>query len=177
MTKFVNFLTITRIIAAPVILFFLIIQNYLICTLLFFVASLTDYFDGFLARKHNAESQLGEILDPIADKIIIIFILIGLSVNLSSNLIAFLSSFIIAREIGISALRDFASRNNLSDRTKVTFIAKTKTAIQLFTIGSYLLALTLNFNLLIVISDVLLIIATLITLYTGYDYTVNVFKK
>jgi len=145
--------------------------------LLFFIASLTDYFDGFLARKYNAESQLGEILDPIADKIIIIFILIGLSVNLSSNLIAFLSSFIIAREIGIAALRDFASRNNLSDRTKVTFIAKTKTAIQLFTIGSYLLALTLNFNLLIVVSDVLLIIATLITLYTGYDYTVNVFKK
>tara|TARA_B100001057_G_C22419321_1_gene782904 strand:+ start:53 stop:586 length:534 start_codon:yes stop_codon:yes gene_type:complete len=177
MTKFVNFLTITRIIAAPIILFFLIIENYLICTLLFFVAGLTDYFDGFLARKHNAESQFGEILDPIADKIIIVFILIGLSVNLSSYLIAFLSSFIIAREIGIAALRDFASRNNLSDRTKVTSIAKTKTAIQLFTIGLYLLALTLKFNLLLVISDVFLIITTLITLYTGYNYTVNVFKK
>ncbi len=177
MTKFVNFLTIMRIIAAPVILFFLIIENYLICTSLFFIASLTDYFDGFLARKLNAESELGEILDPIADKIIIVFVLIGLSVNLSSYLIAFLSSFIIAREIGIAALRDFASRNNLSDRTKVTFIAKTKTAIQLFTIGLYLLALTLNFNLLIVISDVFLIIATLITLYTGYDYILNVLKR
>ena len=177
MTKFVNFLTIMRIIAAPVILFFLIIENYLICTLLFFVVSLTDYFDGFLARKHNAESELGEILDPIADKIIIAFVLIGLSVNLSSYLIAFLSSFIIAREIGIAALRDFASRNNLSDRTKVTFIAKTKTAIQLFTIGLYLLALTLNFNLLIVISDAFLIIATLITVYTGYDYILNVLKR
>tara|TARA_B100000575_G_C22805952_1_gene475201 strand:+ start:39 stop:572 length:534 start_codon:yes stop_codon:yes gene_type:complete len=177
MTKFINFLTIIRIIAAPIILFFLIIENYLICTLLFFIAGLTDYYDGFLARKYNAESQFGEILDPIADKIIIVFILIGLSVNLSSYLIAFLSSFIIAREIGIAALRDFASRNNLSDRTKVTFIAKTKTAIQLFTIGLYLLALTLKFNLLLVIGDVFLIIATLITLYTGYDYTVNVLKK
>ena len=140
MIKFVNFLTIMRIIAAPVILFFLVVENYLICILLFFLASLTDYFDGFLARKHNAESELGEILDPIADKIIIVFLLIGLSVNLSNYLMAFLSSFIIAREIGIAALRDFASRNNLSDRTKVTFIAKAKTAIQLFTIGLYLLA-------------------------------------
>jgi len=177
MIKFVNFLTIMRIIAAPVILFFLVVENYLICILLFFLASLTDYFDGFLARKHNAESELGEILDPIADKIIIVFLLIGLSVNLSNYLMAFLSSFIIAREIGIAALRDFASRNNLSDRTKVTFIAKAKTAIQLFTIGLYLLALTLNFNLLIIISDVFLIIATLITLYTGYDYILNVLKR
>ncbi|MFL2723015.1 MAG: CDP-diacylglycerol--glycerol-3-phosphate 3-phosphatidyltransferase [Gammaproteobacteria bacterium] len=177
MIKFVNFLTIMRIIAAPVILFFLVVENYLICILLFFLASLTDYFDGFLARKHNAESELGEILDPIADKIIIVFLLIGLSVNLSNYLMAFLSSFIIAREIGIAALRDFASRNNLSDRTKVTFIAKAKTAIQLFTIGLYLLALTLNFNLLIIISDVFLIIATLITVYTGYDYILNVLKR
>ncbi len=177
MIKFVNFLTIMRIIAAPVILFFLVVENYLICILLFFLASLTDYFDGFLARKHNAESELGEILDPIADKIIIVFLLIGLSVNLSNYLMAFLSSFIIAREIGIAALRDFASRNNLSDRIKVTFIAKAKTAIQLFTIGLYLLALTLNFNLLIIISDVFLIIATLITVYTGYDYILNVLKR
>ena len=116
MTKLINFLTIARIIASPLILFLLITENYLICTLLFFVAGLTDYFDGFLARKYNAESELGEILDPIADKIIIVFILIGLSVKLNSYLIAFLSSFIIAREIGIAALRDYASRNNLSNR-------------------------------------------------------------
>ena len=50
----------------------------------FCFAGLTDYLDGYLARKYNAESQLGEILDPIADKILIIFILIGLSVHLHS---------------------------------------------------------------------------------------------
>ena len=177
MTKFINFLTISRIIASPLILFLLIIENYLICMLLFFAAGLTDYFDGFLARKYNAESRLGEILDPIADKIIIVFCLIGLSVNLNSYLIAFLSSFIISREIGIAALRDYASRNNLSERTKVTLIAKIKTAMQLLTIGSYLIALTFNLNLLVVISDVLLITTTLITIYTGYQYSVNIFKK
>lgn len=177
MTNFINFITITRIFLAPTILVFLIFGNYIVCVLLFFLAGLTDYFDGYLARKYNAESQLGEILDPIADKILIVFILVGLSVELDSQLMSLLSSFIIAREIGVTALRDYSARNNLSDRTKVTFLAKVKTSIQLFTIGLYLLALSISFNLLIVISDIFLIIATLITLYTGYQYIVQVFKR
>ena len=177
MTNFINFITIARIFLAPIILVFLIFGNYLICVLLFFLAGLTDYFDGYFARKYNAVSELGEILDPIADKILVVFILIGLSVELDSQLMALLSSLIIAREIGVAALRDYSSRNNLSDRTKVTFLAKVKTSIQLLTIGLYLLALASSFNLLIVISDIFLIIATFITLYTGYQYTLNVFKK
>ena len=177
MTNFINFITIARILLAPIILVFLIFGNYLVCVLLFFLAGLTDYYDGYLARKYNAESELGEILDPIADKILIVFILIGLSVELDSQLMALLSSLIIAREIGVAALRDYSARNNLSDRTKVTFLAKAKTSIQLLTIGSYLLALAISFNLLVIISDIFLIIATLITLYTGYQYILNVFRK
>ena len=177
MTYIINLITIIRIVLAPVILFFLMNANYLICTLLFFVAGLTDYLDGYLARRYNAESQFGEIIDPIADKILIVFILFGLSVTLDSYLIAFLSSLIIAREIGVAALRDYSSRNNISDRTKVTFLAKTKTAVQLFTIGSYLLAMTLSINMLIVVSDILLMAATLITLYTGYQYAMKVSQK
>ena len=107
MTNFINLITVARIFLAPIILIFLIFGNYLICLLLFFLAGLTDYFDGYLARKYNAESQLGEILDPIADKILIVFILIGLSVDLNSFLIGFLGSLMIAREIGISALREY----------------------------------------------------------------------
>ena len=177
MTNFINFITVARILLAPMILIFLIFGNYLICVLLFFVAGLTDYFDGYLARKYNAESQLGEILDPIADKILIVFILIGLSVELDSFVIAFLGSLIIAREIGVSALRDYSSRNNKSHKTKVTYLAKIKTSVQLFSLGLYLFALAFSLNLLLIIGDIFLIIATLITLYTGYEYTFNVFKK
>ena len=176
MTNLINLITISRIILAPIILLFLMLDNYLICILLLFIAGVSDYFDGYFARKYQSESQLGEILDPIADKILIVFVLIGLSVVLDSYLIAVLSSFIIAREIGVAALRDYSARNNISNRTKVTFLAKTKTAVQLLSIGSYLFALTINFNLLIVISDILLMIATLITLYTGYQYANSVFK-
>ena len=177
MTNFINFITVARILLAPIIFLFLIFGNYLVCIILFFLAGLTDYFDGYLARKYNAESQIGEILDPIADKILIVFLLIGLSVELDSFLIAFLSSLIIAREIGIAALRDYSSKKNISDRTKVTYLAKIKTSLQLFSIGSYLFALTISLNLLILISDIFLIMATLITIYTGYEYTQNVFKK
>ena len=177
MTKFINFMTVARMLLAPIILIFLIFGNYLVCVLLFFIAGLTDYFDGYFARKYNAVSELGEILDPIADKILVVFILIGLSVELDSQLMALLSSLIIAREIGVAALRDYSARNNLSERTKVTFLAKAKTSIQLLTIGLYLLALAISFNLLIVISDIFLILATLITLYTGYQYMLNIFKK
>ena len=177
MTNFINFITIARIFLAPIILVFLIFGYYLVCVLLFFLAGLTDYFDGYFARKYNAVSELGEILDPIADKILVVFILIGLSVELDSQLMALLSSLIIAREIGVAALRDYSARNNLSDRTKVTFLAKAKTSVQLLTIGLYLLALASSFNLLIVISDIFLIVATFITLYTGYQYILNVFKK
>ena len=177
MSNLINLITIARIILAPIILLFLIFENYLICILLFFLAGFSDYLDGHLARKYGAESQIGEILDPIADKILIVFLLVGLSVLLDSYLIAVLSSIIIAREIGVAALRDYSARNNISDRTKVTFLAKTKTSVQLLSIGSYLFALTLSFNLLLVVSDILLIIATLITLYTGYQYMVSVFSE
>ena len=140
---------------------------YVVAFVLFFVAGLTDYFDGFLARKYNASSQMGEILDPIADKILIIFLFFGLALNLYSYLIGFAGALIITREIWVSALRDYNSRNNNLNATKVIYIAKIKTTIQLFTISIYLFALAFNFMLLILVADVFLILSTLITLYTG----------
>ena len=122
-------------------------------------------------------SQIGEILDPIADKILIVFILFGLSVNLTSYFIAFMSSLIITREIWVGALRDFNARQNKSNATKVIYLAKIKTSIQLFTISIYLLGLTLNNMLLILFGDMFLFLSLLITLYTGYIYTYNSLKN
>ena len=149
----------------------------MIALILFFIAGLTDYFDGFFARKYNATSQIGEILDPLADKILIIFLFFGLAVNLSSFLIGFTGSLIITREIWISALRAYNARNNNINATKVIYIAKIKTSIQLFTIMIYLFGLTFNKMLLIIFGDIFMIIATLITLYTGYIYTYNSFRN
>jgi CDP-diacylglycerol--glycerol-3-phosphate 3-phosphatidyltransferase len=178
MVTFINFLTFARIVLASIIFLLLMSSGgYLLALILFCIAGLTDWLDGYLARKYNAVSQLGEILDPIADKILITFVFIGLAINLSSYFIGFFTSLIISREIWVGALRDINSRNNKSDATKVTFLAKIKTTIQLFTISIYLLALTLNNMLLIVIGDILLFASLFITLYTGLVYTMNSFKN
>ncbi len=177
-TLIINLLTISRIFISVIIFGLLTINNYLLLAfILFMVAGLTDYFDGLLARKYNASSQIGEILDPIADKILIVFLFIGLSLNLSSFLIGFSGALIIAREIWVSALRDFNSRNNNMKATQVLYIAKIKTTIQLFTISLYLFGLAFNLMLMIVIADLFLIISLLITLYTGYLYTLSTFKN
>ena len=178
MIFFINFLTLSRIFLAAIIFILLTSSDgYLLAFILFFIAGITDYFDGYLARKFNVVSQIGEILDPIADKILIVFILFGLSVNLASYFIAFISSLIIAREIWVGALRDFNARKGSSDATKVIFLAKIKTSIQLFTISIYLLGLTLNNMLLILFGDMFLFLSLLITLYTGYIYTHNSLKN
>jgi CDP-diacylglycerol--glycerol-3-phosphate 3-phosphatidyltransferase len=178
MTYFINLLTLSRIFLAAVI--FLLLtrpEGYFLAFILFFVAGVTDYFDGYLARKYNLTSEIGEVLDPIADKILIVFVLFGLSVNLTSYFIAFMASLIITREIWVGALRDLNARKGSSDATKVTFLAKIKTSTQLFTISVYLLGLTLNNMLLILFGDMFLFLSLLVTFYTGFLYTINSLKE
>tara|TARA_Y200000002_G_scaffold298715_1_gene253482 strand:- start:2860 stop:3399 length:540 start_codon:yes stop_codon:yes gene_type:complete len=177
-SNILNLITLSRILCAIAIYLFLYLEaNYLVALVLFFIASLSDFLDGYIARKTNSESILGEILDPIADKLLIVFVLIGLSINLNSFLIGFISSVIISREIWVAALRDINSRNNQSEKTKVTFLAKTKTAIQLLSILTYLFGLTINNMMVLFFGDIILIIALLITMQTGLQYTISTFRK
>ena len=178
MVNIINLMTLSRIFLALIISSLIIIgESYVIALVLFFFAGLSDYLDGFLARKYNATSQIGEILDPIADKILIVFIMITLSVNLSSYLLAFSSSLIISREIWVSALRDYCSRKNIVHATKVTYLAKIKTTLQITTISLYLLGLAVSNMILVVLGDAFLILSVLVTLYTGYEYSINVIKS
>ena len=172
-----NILSLIRIISVPLILWLLIQDLLIISAIIITAVGLTDFFDGYLARKYNSVSELGEVLDPIADKILIVFVLFGLAVNLSSYLIAFIAALIITREIWVGALRDLNARNNKRDATKVTFLAKIKTTIQLFTISIYLLGLTINNMLLIVIGDIFLFISLFVTLYSGFIYTINSLQR
>ena len=177
-TNLINSLTLMRILLAVVISLILIAEEgYIFALILFLLAGISDFFDGYFARKFDASSEIGEILDPIADKILVVFLLVTLSVTLSSFLLAFCAALIISREIWVSALRDFSARKNISNATKVTFLAKVKTSVQLFTIFLYLTALATNIMILIIYADLLLIISVLITLLTGYDYTINVLKQ
>ena len=163
--------------AGPLI-FILVIysHHYGLALIIFLAASITDYLDGFLARKYNHESELGAILDPIADKILTLFLIITLSLYLESAYFSFICAVILAREFWVSALRDLNARNNRLDATKVTFSAKLKTSSQFLTFGSFLLGILINNALIIFLSNIFLFISMILSLQTALDYTKATFK-
>ena len=178
MSLFINLITVSRMVFGAIIFVLLTrTELYWYAFILFFIASITDYFDGYLARKYNLVSQLGEILDPIADKILIVFLLFAIAINLTSYYIGFLSAIIITREIWVGALRDFNARQQNTNATRVTFLAKIKTTIQLFTISTYLLGLAMNNMVIVLIADIMLFLSFIVTAYTGWVYTLNTFKR
>ena len=178
MNYFIQILTYFRILIAPIIFILITLFNiYGWALLLFFIASISDYWDGFLARKYNLESMLGAILDPIADKILVTFMILALSIELSSVFIGLVGGIMLVREFWVGALRDLNARQNNSDATKVTPLAKIKTSIQFITFSSYLLGLVLNNSLILFTSNFLLFLALIITLQTGLSYTMSTFKQ
>ena len=177
-----NLLTVLRIIFASLIALILIFFDskiaYFISFILFSLAGITDYFDGWLARKKGQISDLGRMLDPIADKILVIstFIIL-MSNNVIEGFNAIAAFIIIYREIFISGLREFLGNKSLV--VKVTKLAKWKTAIQFITILVFLGSQVINnfymytdiINIFIEFTCTLLIwITSLISLYTGINY-------
>ena len=178
MNYFIQFLTYFRILIAPIIFILITLFNfYGWALLLFFIASISDYWDGFLARKYNLESMLGSILDPIADKILVTFIILALSIELSSVFIGLLGGGMLVREFWVGALRDLNARQNNTEATTVSPLAKIKTSIQFITFSSYLLGLVLNNSFVLFTSNFLLFLALIITLQTGLSYTMSTFKQ
>ena len=178
MNFFIQFLTYSRILVSPIIFLFITFFDFYGWALILFVlASISDYWDGYLARKYNLESALGEVLDPIADKILVTFLILALSIELASIFFAFVGGLILIREFWVSALRDFNGRTGNLKATKVTFLAKFKTTSQFMTFASFLLGLYLNNALLIFISNFFLFLALIITIQTGLSYTIATFRK
>jgi len=177
MKFFINFLTFFRLFSGPIILVMILLSFHpLLAFILFVTASFSDYFDGYLARKYSLESTLGEVLDPIADKILTLFLIITLIVYFKSSYIAILGAVILSREFWVSALRDLNARKNRLDATKVTFLAKLKTSSQFITFGSFLLGILMNNSLIIFLSNILLFVAMILSLQTALNYTKATFK-
>ena len=152
-------------------------SQYGLAIVLFFLGSLSDFFDGFLARKYNLASELGEILDPIADKVLLVFLLFSISILSQSALVALMSSMMIAREFWVSALRDYNSRNMNLSATKVTFIAKLKTSIQFFAIFLILLSFYYENNLTEFIATFVLFLSMILSFQSAVRYSVETFNK
>ena len=133
-----NILTLMRLVAAPIVAVIITISTEplyaLIALLLFAIASATDWLDGYLARKWESVSGFGRMLDPIADKLMVIIILAALmGTALASPLLAIPTIIIITREVMVSGLREFMAKQDFI--VHVTLAAKMKTTIQLIALG------------------------------------------
>lgn len=176
MKEFVLSLTLFRILAAPfVFIFSIFLENYWLAFWAFNIAALTDYFDGKLARDFKVESRLGAILDPIGDKLLVLFALISVMLFTKDIFIACMGTFILAREFWISALREYSSAHNFSDATGVTFVAKTKTAFQFTAISMYFIGAAADLALITFLANFILLISVLLAFKSAINYTKNVF--
>ena len=176
--KIPNILTIGRIILVPffVIAFYLPgFYGDLTAFAIFVIASFTDFLDGMLARMMGEESKLGELLDPIADKIIVATALILLVMDGTIRHYEVIAAIIIlTREILISGLREFLAKGQI--KLPVSNLAKLKTFLQMLAIALLLTGETgnkiLNFQdyNAQTIGIILLWLSAFLTLYTGYEY-------
>ncbi|MDC0093583.1 CDP-diacylglycerol--glycerol-3-phosphate 3-phosphatidyltransferase [Alphaproteobacteria bacterium] len=181
-----NSLTIFRCIAGillPLIIMYGGNKGAVIATPLLLLAGLSDYFDGFYARKYNVVSNFGKIIDPIADKLLVIGALLALA---SENMLDYNYSFIAAliiilREVFVSGLRESMSSYKIT--LEVSLLSKWKTTIQLLACGSFLVwrsdILLYEIKLLGLISYAMLWFAAIITAITGIQYIlkINLFFK
>ena len=176
--KIPNYLTIGRIIIVPFFVFAFYLPGFygdIIPFTLFIIASFTDFLDGLLARMFKEESQLGELLDPIADKIIVAAALILLVMNGTiKNYEVIAAIIILTREILVSGLREFLAKGQI--KLPVSNLAKMKTFLQMFSIAILLTGETGNkivnfqdYNAQ-TIGIILLWLSAFLTLYTGYEY-------
>ena len=176
--KIPNILTIGRIIIVPFFVLAFYLPGFygdLTACVLFVIASFTDFLDGMLARMMGEESKLGELLDPIADKIIVATALILLVMSGTiKNYEVIAAIIILTREILISGLREFLARGQI--KLPVTNLAKLKTFLQMVAIALLLTGETgnkiLNFQdyNAQTIGIILLWLSAFLTLYTGYEY-------
>jgi len=137
----------------------------------FTAAGVTDFFDGYLARIWQQQSPLGQMLDPIADKLLVATTILAVAANQTlSGWTIWAAIIILCREILVSGLREYLAE--LKVRLPVSAIAKWKTTVQMFALGFFIagpagetvLPGTVN------IGCGLLWLAAVLTLYTGFDY-------
>lgn len=140
-----------------------------IALILFVIAGITDHLDGYIARRTNTTSSLGALLDLVADKLLIIIILFYF-ISYSSDLLLLVPSLIIIfREIVVSSFRQFLAEQKGHNPVKVTFLAKSKTTIQIFAIS--FLIISPNFGqTFFVITIFLFWLAAYVSIHSMYGY-------
>ena len=175
-----NLLTLSRILAVPILVFLLwkpAPYDYLITFVLYCIVGITDYFDGYLARAQGKISRLGQFLDPIADKIMVAAVLVMVMASRKADGDAPIiqdwsvvpALIILLREIMVSGLREFLAE--LKVLVPVSALAKWKTTLQLVALGALILGGAFPSQIWIhMVGVASLWAAAALTLVTGWDY-------
>jgi len=166
-------LTLFRIASIPVIMviFYLPIEEpRLWCALIFIVASITDWFDGFLARKLNLQTAFGEFLDPVADKLMVVVVLVLIVQADPAIYIAIPVAINIGREISVASLREWMAEVGQRSVVKVSWIGKYKTGFQMVSIVCLLFNADLYGIPVRMLGVVLIYISVVLTLWSMWQY-------
>src|SRR6187551_2622189 len=175
-----NLLTLSRILAVPILVFLLwkpAPYDYLITFVLYCIVGITDYFDGYLARAWGSISRLGQFLDPIADKIMVAAVLVMLMASrkadgdapIIENWSVIPALIILLREIIVSGLREYLAGLQVS--VPVSALAKWKTTLQLVALGALILGGAVpRMPWVHDVGIASLWVAAALTLMTGYSY-------
>ena len=178
-----NILTVARIIAIPVFIIAYFLspdQKNTVAVAIFVLAALTDWLDGFLARKLKVVSPFGAFLDPVADKLIVCTALVLLvsDDNVSSQVL-FQSIFtisviiIVGREVSVVALREWMAEKGQRASIATSYLSKSKTFLQMLAIVLLLYGQSINEFPTLVVGELLLYIAAALTIWTMFLYLRN----
>ena len=165
-----NAISILRILLVPVVVALVLVQTRAAsyaATAVFVAGGLTDYLDGYLARRFGSSTLTGAWLDPLSDKLLVAAAVVALAAV--SRFPVWAAVVIVVREAAVSILRAYMGTRRASMPASV--VAKWKTATQLCAIGLYMLPLSSSAG---VLKLVVLSIAVAITVYSGVDYFLNI---
>ncbi len=171
------FLTILRIAAIPLVVLFFYLEMPLTSATIFGLAGLTDFIDGYLARKYNQESRFGAFLDPVADKLLVAVALLLIVEREGQFWITMAAILIISREITISALREWLAETGQRAKVAVSYIGKVKAVTQILALIFLLYNQDLFGLPLREVGLVLLAIATTLTVVSLWQYLRAAFTK
>tara|TARA_B100000963_G_C22470952_1_gene600100 strand:+ start:421 stop:948 length:528 start_codon:yes stop_codon:yes gene_type:complete len=165
-----NILSISRILFLIPIIFLFEYGLYLFSLIIFIFASISDFLDGYLARKNNQTSDLGALLDLLADKIFVSTLLIWMTFNFSDLIILISSILIISREISISYLRLFiVSKSKDIKEVKSDLLGKYKTSFQMIGLGFILISPEIFYSVFL-FGLALLFLSAIISWYSFIKY-------
>ncbi|MGA0047423.1 MAG: CDP-diacylglycerol--glycerol-3-phosphate 3-phosphatidyltransferase [Methylophilaceae bacterium] len=176
-----NYITFFRILIIPfLIITFYVPENVLgglgrnfLATFFFILAGISDWLDGYLARKMGLESKFGAFIDPVADKLIVISSLV-LLVELD-RVSAIIAIIIIGREVAVSALREWMAGIGASNHVAVAFIGKLKTTLQFIAIALLLFFDDIFFIPIYILGQITIWVAALLTIISMLYYLKQAF--